>query len=458
MKISINNLGVLKKSTLELGDLTLICGHNNTGKTYATYALYGFLHTWHRFVKVHVSNKHISEIINKGATQIDLSQHANSANQILLKGCEEYTKQLSRIFASNSKYFQDTLFHVQLKPDLESVMSVVFERKLRSEKGEFVLFSKPKAERILQISLLTDIDKIHIPIRIIKDAINEILFDRYLPHPFIVSSERTGVAIFSKELNFARNRLLEEMARADKEIDPMELLFKSYNDYALPVKMSVDFTRRAEDIIKENSFIAIEHPQILNEFSNIIGGEYISGSNSSTYFRPKNKRFKFTMGESSSAVRSMLDIGSYLRHMAKPGDLLMVDEPELNLHPENQRRIARLFVRLIKLGIRVFITTHSDYIIKELNILIMLNQDKPYLRQIAKREGYRPDELLDPNHVNVYMAKTDLIKAKSSSKRRSRHMTLVKAKINHEYGINASCFDETIDKMNEIQDAIIWGN
>jgi len=75
----------------------------------------------------------------------------------------------------------------------------------------------------------------------------------------------------------------------------MELLFKSYNDYALPVKMNVDFNRRAEDIIKENSFIAIEHPQILNEFSNIIGGDYISGSNGSTYFRPKNKSFKFTI-------------------------------------------------------------------------------------------------------------------------------------------------------------------
>jgi predicted ATPase len=44
----------------------------------------------------------------------------------------------------------------------------------------------------------------------------------------------------------------------------------------------------------------------------------------------------------------------------------MVDEPELNLHPENQRRVARLFARLINLGIKVFITTHSDYIVKEL--------------------------------------------------------------------------------------------
>lgn len=27
----------------EVGDLTIICGENNTGKTYATYSLYGYL-------------------------------------------------------------------------------------------------------------------------------------------------------------------------------------------------------------------------------------------------------------------------------------------------------------------------------------------------------------------------------------------------------------------------------
>ena len=78
------------------------------------------------------------------------------------------------------------------------------------------------------------------------------------------------------------------------------------------------------------------------------------------------------MGESSSAVRSLLDIGFYLEHIAKKGDLLIIDEPELNLHPENQRCIARLLAKLVNYGIKVFITTHSDYIVKELNTLIML--------------------------------------------------------------------------------------
>ena len=44
MKISIENLGVLRKAEFELGELTLICGKNNTGKTYATYALLGLIY------------------------------------------------------------------------------------------------------------------------------------------------------------------------------------------------------------------------------------------------------------------------------------------------------------------------------------------------------------------------------------------------------------------------------
>ena len=43
MEIKIKNLGVLKQAEFTLGDLTIICGGNNTGKTYATYALFGFL-------------------------------------------------------------------------------------------------------------------------------------------------------------------------------------------------------------------------------------------------------------------------------------------------------------------------------------------------------------------------------------------------------------------------------
>ena len=43
MRVSMENIGIIRYAEFEVGDLTLICGTNNTGKTYATYALYGFL-------------------------------------------------------------------------------------------------------------------------------------------------------------------------------------------------------------------------------------------------------------------------------------------------------------------------------------------------------------------------------------------------------------------------------
>ncbi len=50
MRVKIENLGVIKQADFEVGDLTIICGDNNTGKTYVNYALYGFLDYWNYFL------------------------------------------------------------------------------------------------------------------------------------------------------------------------------------------------------------------------------------------------------------------------------------------------------------------------------------------------------------------------------------------------------------------------
>ena len=59
MKITIENIGVFKYAEYELADLTIICGKNNTGKTYATYALYGFIDFFRRGYNIKVSNAYI---------------------------------------------------------------------------------------------------------------------------------------------------------------------------------------------------------------------------------------------------------------------------------------------------------------------------------------------------------------------------------------------------------------
>ena len=46
LTFTFKNIGPIKDAELELGDLTVIAGRNNTGKTYLAYTLYGFLTTW----------------------------------------------------------------------------------------------------------------------------------------------------------------------------------------------------------------------------------------------------------------------------------------------------------------------------------------------------------------------------------------------------------------------------
>ena len=452
LKIRLKNLGILKYAEFSLGDLTLICGENNTGKTYAAYALYGFLNSWSEHIRFPVSAAQVQRLLTNIVLDIDLGRYVEMADQMLAEACKRYTDQLDTVFAANEGRFRNSEFYLQtgainiLDKEIERVAPFTTYAKIKgSEQLTVILGLAEKGSNPPSVD------------EVISFIISNAIFSDFFPTPFISSTERTGSAIFRRELDFARNRLLEEMLQANKNIDPRQLLFKAYQSYPVSINDNADFIRRLEDIAKKKSFIAKEHPEVLEDFADIIGGEYTTTQNDQLYYVPKGTRLELTMVESSSAVRSLLDVGFYLRHVAQKGELLMVDEPELNLHPANQRRIARLFARLVNLGIKVFITTHSDYIVKELNTLIMLNHDKPHLKRITEENGYRPSELIRSDQVKVYMTQEALVPLEEGQKRRRRGLTLVPADVDPVLGIEAPSFDKTIDKMNEIQADIVWG-
>jgi ABC-type cobalamin/Fe3+-siderophores transport system ATPase subunit len=457
MKIKLKNLGAIKQAEFEIGDLTIICGKNNTGKTYTTYALFGFLDLKNEFLRITVPDASVEDLLHDGSTSIDLMHYATQIDDILQTACQEYSKQLAITFASEKSLFQTSKFSIEIAKNLP--LEKEFKQTIGSGEGEMFSLTKEENSNNLLISLLSK-EKITFPHHIIKDIIAnfiiEILFDNLLPNVFIASAERTGAAIFKDELDFARTRLLKEMHK-NKDIDPLELLFKNYHDYALPVEKNVEFQRKLSSISKKDSFITKEHPEILKKFNRILGGKYQLDKDDNLNFHPEKSKVKLEIGESSSAVRSLLDLGFYMKHIAKPNDLLIIDEPELNLHPENQRLITQVLANLVNIGIKVFITTHSDYIIKEFSTLIMLNADSEndYLKTIASQEGYCSDDLLKAQQVKMYVAKKELVKLDGNSKK-TKNNTLTSVEIDDKLGIGNSGFDDTIDKMNKIQQSIIW--
>ncbi|MBF0192752.1 MAG: AAA family ATPase [Magnetococcales bacterium] len=458
MKILLNDLGVLKVADFEIGDLTIICGKNNTGKTYAVYAFYGFLKLWRQFIKIKFDMRHIDLLMKQGSTRIDLQEISENVGVAIQNGCQGYSSIIHKVFASRPERFSGSQFKLEIA---ESAIRLdrAFEKTFKSSTKDLIHFRKLSNETILEISWLQEGEQKTISVQVMQGMINDALLDLFLspvlPSVFMASAERTGAAIFLRELDFARNRLLEQMGNMGKDLDVFELMKKAYNSYPFPVTDNVDFTRDFESIVKNDSFLVEKHPDLLADFHALIGGEYRVVS-SELYFIPqKSRASRLTMNESSSAVRSLLSIGLYLRHLAQPGEMLMVDEPEINLHPENQRLLARLFARLVNCGIKVFVTTHSDYLIKELNTLIMMNYLEESSRALVMtKHDYRHDELLSVDQIRVYNAGPALTLLSGNSKR-SRVNTFTAADVSAMLGIEVKDFDESILKMNRIQEEIL---
>lgn len=461
MKFKIKNLGPIRQAEFELGNLTTISGLNNTGKTYVTHAMFGFLDYFEQHHDIAISKTDFSDLLRHGKLEIDLAIIHDDRERLLTKAAADYSKVIGEIFASTEALFSSTELTVTDVAKNPKLLSRVFSTKLGTKSGPMIQLEKLEGSTKLIASLLIeDQNELAPPVEFarhfISRAIKDIVFEEIAPRPFISSAERTGAAIFQKELDFTRNRLIEILGDKTNTLSPFDLLSPFKGNYPVAVRKNVDFIRALGTLKKRTSFIFRDHPHLLDKFRDILGGDYVIDKEGDVQFVPVGTKTKLALVESSSSVRSLLDLGFYLRHLAQHGDLLVIDEPELNLHPENQRKLARLFACLVNIGIKVFITTHSDYIIKELSTLLMFHQEKAHLDAIAQTEGYTRDEFLDCSSVRSYMAIKEKILLDGNT-RKSDVLTLVSAEISQERGIELRSFDETIETMNRIQDAIVWG-
>ena len=464
MKFHFENLGLLDEADIELADLTLICGENNTGKTYATYAVYGFLRIWRGILRFVLEDEINALLKDTQQYRIDLVTMFNGkVDDYLARMGQEYVGDLPRAFATETNVFEKTVCVISAC-NSNDLLSQSYQRTVQAgASGKVLATLKKEAGSPMLDVLVADADVLQQPFGglndFIADAIADIVFAPHLPRVHIASAERTGAAIFRKELDMARTRMLKAIHQIDsKELkrNPFKILQEIDGGYAWPVEDNVDFVRQLEDLDKRTGELVDTNPQLLKAFDAIIGGSYKVVKQQLVFQAKGTSKQRFTMNEASSCIRALLDVGFYLRCRAKTGDLFIIDEPELNLHPKNQRAFARLVARMVNAGIKVFITTHSDYLVKELNTLIMLNQRTEHTRVVQQQHGYEDTELLNPAKVRLYMTGMTS-KVQPGAKRSSKMRTLKLANIYPDRGIEVETFDDTIEIMNTIQSEILYG-
>ncbi len=105
----------------------------------------------------------------------------------------------------------------------------------------------------------------------------------------------------------------------------------------------------------------------------------------------------------SSMIAELAPVVLYLRHLVRPDDVLIIEEPESHLHPGMQVEFTRQLAGLVRAGIRVIVTTHSEWVLQELANLVRVSALPE-----SKREGIAGgDVALDASQVGAWFFKPD---------------------------------------------------
>ena len=110
------------------------------------------------------------------------------------------------------------------------------------------------------------------------------------------------------------------------------------------------------------------------------------------------KKMRIPINRSSSTVSELSPIFLFLKYTLNKGDTIIIEEPEAHLHVANQRILARLIVSMIRNGLRVIITSHSETLLEEVSNLIVL-KSLPDRVKIAEKIG--SDLYLDKDELAV---------------------------------------------------------
>lgn len=445
MDFFFKDLGPLSSASISLNNLTIICGKNNTGKTYINYAIYGFYSSLYEILAktIQKSNFIVSE---DNTCSIDIKNVFNSLDIINNTVLNTYASEVSsKVFNSNDKSFENfKITYKNLSKPLELDTFISFYKNLMKDftsKSFPTLFIK---EENYVLYLLNDTDSFSCDLecsileKTLVTTIYNLLFNVNF-NTFIIPAERSGLNLLFKELNQNRNDLIYNINSLS-----ISALKNQISQYPLPIKNYLNFLNEDLPKYSSTSNFASDFSDIsLSLEKDVVGGSYIINDDNTIEFavnttNKKGKLIDFHLA--SSTARTLFGLDLYIKYKIKKGDLLVIDEPELNLHPDNQRKIARVIAKLVNRGVNVLISTHSDYIIKEFNNLIMLSRPFEHNSILRKKYNYMDDEILNENSVTAYV---------------SNGTTIEKSEMNIE-GIIINSFDDIINSYNKSSDEIYY--
>lgn len=461
MKISVKNLGAIKHAEIDLSKkLTVFCGPNGTGKTYLAYLIYSITSLNNKSLGLILDKENINQLVSSNTTKIEIEANKLwNYREDEVKTIEENLWNLFAVAENRSeKFFSKTEIEIVDKfEDFEKqYIEVAFEREVKLFGYNFMI-SKFSNDINIKVDLEDTQIKDQDFLRFLEIALLSRVYSILAFYPIVSSTifpvERNSIYTFSEELSIRNNHryeMIKELSN-NKHINPFDLLSKRSTRYPQPIRDVLRVAEDLENITMSNSPFFEFASEIEQEL--LKGKVSINNEGNVEFSSDKAPRVKLSFHQSSSIVKTLSSLVIYLKHLATKDDLVIIDEPELNLHPDNQIKLTRIFARLINQGIRMVVSTHSDYIVRELNNQVMvasaMQNDK--LCRVVKKLGYLEDEYIRLNDMKAYLFNYKI--KKNGEEEKKSEVKPIKLDF---HGFDVQTLDDTIEKLNSRSEELFY--
>ena len=436
-------------------------------KSYVAYTLYGFLKTWKEWPEGHdrlpgdgrgIAFPHLDAAARqlrsprKGHARFALSPAELARQRIAMArqlGIDFSRQRLARTFGAHRDDFTDASIEVIGHRDEPRSDATSAPRKARTMHGPSDLSIEYDGEHVTMIAgrTLASLSTSDLEHTVAKRYASFLLEDR-LPEPFALCAERFAISLLHRELGLAKIRPADPIRSVWNTTSPIDS--RVTGRYALPIKDNIEHTRNIPG--REKGKSDPSESRRLDTIKDMMKGDYEAKEDEIRFIsrsRADEHSFDIPLHIASSSSRGLSDLYFYLRHTEteRTNHLLIIDEPESHLDTANQIRLARLLAQLVKTGrkgqkgrksrksrkgTKVLITTHSDYLVKEINNLVMLSNPMPGKEEIIGQLGYDPSDWIRPESIRAYVAREHDLRQCSVGR----------------LGIDMTAFDQTIDRIH----------
>ena len=381
MKLTINNIGKLKNAEVVIDGITVITGENDTGKSTVGKVLWSVFNGFYE-IDEKVYNEKVSEL-------------EKIIDEIIK---ENVYKNLSTDYNSFFEIFNSTREKIAIE--------FLKENKNYSEDEIKIIINNYKKD--LKIENISNfVQEINETLKISDKEIIKVIVSRIMNKEF----HNQINAVFSKEkMNIGEISLKIKDKEIDLKIENNEIL--DVQNYFLINKEtmyidnpfildSYDFedenhqTHLATNVFSENENSVISEIKVKKKLNNIyqklnsvLSGEILENKNSKFVYRKNGE--DIDLKNLSTGLKTFAIIKMLLQNgTLEENGTIILDEPEIHLHPEWQLKFAELIVLLQKeFGMHILLTTHSPYFLNAIEVFSERHKiDDKCKYYVAENEG-----------------------------------------------------------------------